>query len=175
LRLDVAASAWDPDLIRVNLDIAGTAHWLVVGRHDGSHRVQRQAEPSASREVLIPYSVRQPRCALSGAAGTRTIPLRRSRRSHPNVTDVRFSDQTLALAVLRSALATRLTSCSVNLRIPPDAVRAGHASRPFLLRDVPLPVPDVVTRPDAPLRPAALMGFVTLRSVAPARQALDHF
>jgi len=47
----------------------------------------------------------------------------------------------------------------VNLRIPPDAVREGHASRPFLLRDVPLPVPDVVARPDAPLRPAALMGF----------------
>jgi len=66
-------------------------------------RVQRQAEPSASREVLIPYSVRQPRCALSGAAGTRTIPLRRSRPSHLSVTDVRLSDRTLALAVLRSA------------------------------------------------------------------------
>jgi hypothetical protein len=36
---------------------------------------------------------------------------------------------------------------------------AGHASRPFLLRDVPLPVSDFVARPDAPLRPAALMGF----------------
>lgn len=45
---------------------------------------------------------------------------------------------------------------SVNRQMPSAA---GHASRPFLLRDVPLPVPDVVARPDAPLRPAALMGF----------------
>jgi hypothetical protein len=64
----------------------------------------------------------------------------------------------LAPAVFRSALATRpdLLGC---LRKPPDAVRTGHASRPFLLRDVPLPASDVVARPDAPLRPAALLGF----------------
>jgi hypothetical protein len=97
---------------------------------DGSCRFRRQAEPSASREVLIPYSVLQPRCAVCPV-------LPASGRSRFGVgvsltldaTDVGPNDGTLALAVLRSALATRLMSCSMSLRNPPDAVRAGHASR----------------------------------------------
>jgi len=70
--------------------------------------------------------------ALSGAAGTRTIPLRRWRPSQLNVTDVRPSDRTLALAVLRSALATRpdLLGC---LCKPPDAVRGGSCIASFLV------------------------------------------
>jgi hypothetical protein len=116
LRLYVAASAWDPGLelsvctTRVDLVIAGMAPLLVVGRGRVLSCVQRQAEPSASREVPVPYSVLQPRCAVSGVAGIRTIPLRRWRRFRLDSTDVGSSDGTLALAVLRSALATRLTS-----------------------------------------------------------------
>jgi hypothetical protein len=37
----------------------------------------RQARSGASLEVLVPFSVHWPRRALSGAAGLRTIPLRR--------------------------------------------------------------------------------------------------
>jgi hypothetical protein len=129
LRLDVAASAWDPDPESEISDFRSKSTSTSPGRLLCSSsdacailHVRRQAEPSASREVLVPYSVRQPRCAfvLSGAASTRTrsrfgvgIPARVS------ITDVRLGDRTLARAVLRSALATRLTSDrSVSLRIP---------------------------------------------------------
>jgi len=114
---------------------------------------------------------------MSGAAGTRTIPLRRWHLSRLSVTDVRLSDRTLALAVLRSALATRLTSDrSVSLRIPLEPSAVGHASRVTFLveRDVPLPNPELVARPIASARNRRRSwGSLTLRSVAPARQALD--
>jgi hypothetical protein len=92
---------------------------------------------------------------VSGAAGTRTIPLRRWHLFRLSVTDVRLSDRTLALAVLRSALATRLTSDrSVSLRIPLEPSAVGHASRVYLSweRDVPLPIPELVARPIASAR-----------------------
>jgi hypothetical protein len=64
----------------------------------------------------------------------------------------------------------------VSLRNPLEPSAAGHASREYFLgeRDVPLPVPDVVARPDFSFSGGAHGVPIALRSIAPARQALDR-
>jgi hypothetical protein len=83
--------------------IAGPARKLVTG-----HSVPWQAGRGASREVLCPFSTRQPRRVIaSGVAKHRTLPLRRLR---PVLLHARLTPRALAgpsaLAVSRSEAAT---------------------------------------------------------------------